>query len=240
MVSIYSDGAFGRAILKIHEHFLRFSWPIDPYLAYFRRLMSPALDFPRDLDINDEITRNDVVAECGCNLGEISKQLGMRAREVHSFEPSQKAFHYLVKNTAKFPNIHCHNIGVSDKDETLPFNTEYSFSGISSTYILKDDKGQPAKYSFRTTANFMSIDSAAKKFNFHPTILLLDCEGSETDALMGMKESVKYIRSIFCETHTTFEEGNTAPLVRKLLRENGFKTSQSQDRGNSLWIIGRK
>ena len=186
-----------------------------------------------------EINSSDVVIEAGANLGGLTRVIARYAKEVHSFEPSPKAFHYLTKNTQMCPNVFRYNMGIEDKWKEVPFNIEWSFSGANSIYHIYDSGKWSATYHAKIKATFISIDEFCAWKDLKPSILSLDCEGSEIHALEGAKKTLSSVRKVFCETHYA-DKVSTAPKVKELLEENNFTVSRGWDSGNILWLIGKK
>ena len=236
-ISLYEDGCIGRSISIVHSHFHRFSWPIDAYLLQFRAMLhrTPICDFPKNNPLDHTIRKDDIVIECGANIGGLSRYLAQYAKQVYSFEPNPKAFRYLKRNVTKIPNIQVFNKGVSNKTKQMIMNTEWSFSGANSVYKL-----QNVKYASQQLAHFTSLNDLKKELGVQPSLLILDCEGSEMDVIAGADQVLKGIRQIFCETHPLADGTNTEGPMRELLEQNGYSITTGRDRGYVLWLIGTR
>jgi len=226
------------AIGEIHSHFYWLSWPIDPSIYKLRAHLyrKPICDFPKNNPLDGEIHSDDIVIEAGANLGGLTRYLSRYAKQVYSFEPSPKAFGFLRKNVADLDNVKIQNLGLSDKSGIRKMFVEWSFSGANS-YIGLD----LIRYPNTIDARFISVD----ELNVNPTILIFDLEGAEVDALNGSIDSLKTVKKIFCETHRVAgrngeEAWHTYFPVLEFLRAHGYRVSRDRDRGDVLWLIGKR
>lgn len=97
--------------------------------------------------------------DVGANIGLMSYHSRGWFRSFHCFEPNPRVFSVLTANVASLPNLHLHNFGLGDRDETSvlsipPRNQGGAFiAGLSNAYgadVLEDRK--------RAGANFNQVN----------------------------------------------------------------------------------
>jgi hypothetical protein len=74
----------------------------------------------------------------------------------------------------------------------------------------------------------MSLDPA-------PSILVIDCEGAEAEALVGCQKTLRGVKTAFIETHRTLDGYDSKPDTKRILEDNGFSITDDGE-----WIIGRR
>ena len=60
-----------------------------------------------------------IAIDCGANVGDITAMMARRGATVHAFEPNPHAFAVLQKRFEGNPQVHCHNQGVWNKQDSL-------------------------------------------------------------------------------------------------------------------------
>lgn len=95
-------------------------------------------------------------------------------KAVHIFEPEEKNINLAKQRLESFENIHFHQLGLSDKKQTLKFDVGGSSSKIT-------DEGSIT----------IEVDRLDDLLNEPVTFLKMDIEGAEEDAIEGAKETIR-------------------------------------------------
>jgi FkbM family methyltransferase len=131
------------------------------------------------------ITSDSVVYDVGGNIGYHTVAFASMAKEVHSFEPNDRNYLLLEKNTQSLSNVKLYHFAVSDKagqafisdyDTTQPGN--YGECMMSET-------GQPCK-------TVMIDDLDLPK----PDVIKIDVEGHELKVFQGARKTIMKHRPI--------------------------------------------
>ncbi|MBF0540673.1 MAG: FkbM family methyltransferase [Nitrospirae bacterium] len=210
-----------RDSLTIETSGILLTGSIDQRSYLFQLRDSNVEHFTRKVFV-DLIKPGMVVLDVGACIGVYSilaaRKLEGRGR-VYSFEPDFRNYQYLFKNINQnnFSDIITPvESAVSDKKETISFNLGTGMRTGSSRY---------AKYRSGNDGilevNAVSLDEFLDK-EIIVDVIKIDVEGSELDALDGMKEVIKrsydkIIIIIECNPRTLYYSGTTpAKLIDKL------------------------
>lgn len=160
-----------------------------------------------------EFTNNDVIVDCGANIGEVGLYFKMFYPFVkyYSFEASKLEFQCLLKNLNNF-GIN-YNSALWNKQDILKF---YVSSKKADSSIIK-----PVNFSHEIEVNAETLDSYKfKKIKFFK----LEAEGAEPEILMGAINSLRNIEIISADVG--FERGvkleSTIKPVSEILTKNNF------------------
>lgn len=137
-----------------------------------------------DVETFDRITTPDsLVIDIGANIGVTTKLFADRARQVHAFEPSPRAFPMLRANSPA--NVEVHAVALSDRAGTIHFKEEakLDLSAVSDTGVEV-----PVRI----------LDS----YNLKPDVIKIDVEGHEPQALRGARETLGHRPVILFEALT--------------------------------------
>lgn len=146
------------------------------------------------------IKENDIVIDAGANIGVFSviasKLVGEKG-VVISVEPDPQNIEILKKNIDlnKLNNVIIIQKALySESDKLLYFHQE----GTSSKIL---EENNPNNYN--TIVKSITLDDIMKELNLKPTILKMDIEGAEKYALQGMRETMKSIKFLEGEIHSS-------------------------------------
>lgn len=169
------------------------------------------------------LQEGDVFVDCGAHLGTLtitgSKQVGLKGKVI-ACEPTPTTFSYLKKNLAdnSCHNVQLHKLAVGEKIRSVMFKTSY----ISDMNHI-DEKGNVEVQ--MTTLDHLLKDEKAI------TLLKLDVEGQELEALMGAQSILPKVSAIYFESapETLKRMGYTLVDIMNLLSPFGFKVYEQHD-----------
>lgn len=142
------------------------------YLEGFKS-NEPAQYFETFLNLKNT---GEVFIDVGCFNGLNSLEFARRAphyRSIYAFEPDPDNYQVCVRNLEELRDVHLHNIGLSDRRETLRFSSDGSGSKISEAGAVE-----------------IVVDRMDAVVTDAPTFIKMDIEGAEFSALSGAKELI--------------------------------------------------
>ncbi len=162
---------------------------------------------------------DDIVVECGANIGYYALLEAQRVKKVYAVEPYKKTFDQLNDNIKLngYTNIETECIGFSDKKgkEKLYINRKSNWNTFREQDKINEDNY--VECDMNTIDNFFS--NKPKK----PTVIRMDVEGYEGNILKGAKETLKSIRMIFLELHGDMIPSEDVLDIIKLIESCGLR-----------------
>ncbi len=142
-----------------------------------------------------------VVFDVGANVGQSIQQFReyFRNAEIHAFEPGEKAFRELAKNTQGLAGVHIVNGGLGSRRETKTY-VENELSDMSS--FLEPDEDAWGSITGRHALQLDTVDDYSNRNGIeHLDILKIDTQGYELEVLRGAAEMLRdrKIRLIYLE-----------------------------------------
>ena len=139
------------------------------------------------------------VLDIGANIGASAVTFALRypRARIAAVEPARQAFALLRRNTARYANIECHNVGLFSatmKRELLVGVTDSLTNSIL-----------PNRYSGerREEIQLVAADEFAAQTDMtRAEIIKIDTEGCELPILSAMSESVRAAKVIYLEYHS--------------------------------------
>lgn len=189
---------------KLHFNNIYLPKPINEsdewvFVEEFTDLLIPYLFEDQNIDFADSfyregpyefedkvfLTPNDIVFDCGANMGIFSAIASSKGCKVYAFEPMQYVINNYLKKTAKWnANIEIAPFALSDSVETLIFQLDSSNIGAS-----KKSAGMGMK---EQRVQTITIDSFVRKNNLERIdFIKADIEGAERKMLLGARESIR-------------------------------------------------
>ena len=140
-------------------------------------------------EINEEVSvkKDDIVIDCGANMGMFSAVVAERAEKIYAFEPSRIIVQeYLSRLQGYYDNIDIQQCAVSDKTGETVFS--YNVNNIGASHIGTNniDKCVEEKVSLITLDEFVKMKKISR-IDF----IKADIEGAERDMLKGAKRVLK-------------------------------------------------
>jgi FkbM family methyltransferase len=133
-----------------------------------------------------------IIFDVGANQGQYARLLGNKFKEaqIFSFEPSKTTYDLLRDKVKDLSNITCENIGFDRENKEIMLYSDSVGSGLASIYqrelsYIGITMDKTEKITVRTIDSFCA-ERAIKKI----TLLKLDIEGNEFNALLGAKRMI--------------------------------------------------
>ncbi len=136
---------------------------------------------------------------------------------MYSFEPDKRNFRMLKSYVRRLPNVTVFNeaVGKVDGHVALKVSDNDFFSAVSSVHGLKG-KNYVREYLVKSTR----MDSLT--LDRDPSVVVLDCEGAETDVVAGGERTLGSVGVVLAETHVLTGGLDTAQDLRSALTAAGF------------------
>lgn len=155
------------------------------------------------------LTPEDLVLDCGANIGDITAVLARTGAQVHAFEPDPYCFEKLTKRFNDTANVSLHNVAVGTTDGVIQLMRADNFdknprgASLKSTIISggrKIDDEDTIEVKLMSLPTFIAEKT---KDGRELAFLKMDIEGAELDLLEHMRASGQFevIRLTVAETH---------------------------------------
>lgn len=128
------------------------------------------------------ITKEDIVFDCGANMGLFSAWAAEKGAEVYAFEPMSYTRKFLHQTQKNYPNIHIIPYALSDKEDNV-FFYQCDNPGANHEISLKVNLDNDILY--KEKVHCITLDNFCKKLNIYPTFIKVDVEGGEKKLLQG-------------------------------------------------------
>lgn len=132
--------------------------------------------------------KNDVVIDAGANIGDYTVRIADKVKTVIAIEPSAENLTYLKQNTLNFKNIRIVEKAVGNEKGLVSFSGD----GVSASV---DNKG-------KISVEIDTLDNICEELKIAPTILKMDIEGYEGDALKDFEHHMSSVRRMVLEIHS--------------------------------------
>lgn len=192
-----------------------------------------------------QLRQGDVVWDVGAFIGMYSmfaaKAVGADG-EVFTFEPEHNTAKLVKKNSAynNISNIRLIEAALGEEDgETVIYSSEEDQNAISSLRPGEHLKKQGIPIQIRTGTSLIDQQQATA-----PTVVKMDVEGAEYQALKGMQKTLERpeCRFLFLELHPRDlpRFGASEEQVRELLQQVGFNLDKETQRGTEMHLFYSK
>lgn len=166
------------------------------------------------------IDPSKVFVDIGAHVGTWSLAFARKCRQVHSFEPTPRTFHFLCGNIALNnldDHIQVHNLALADKEGRMPIYKGSEDGGGNSLLPMLDRK--PTWMVDVVTLDSLMLTNVG--------LLKIDVEGFEKNVLQGAQETLKAngYPTIFFESWVPEREEEGIPSVS--LRRELFEYIES-------------
>jgi FkbM family methyltransferase len=171
--------------------------------------------------IDSTLRPGDVFYDLGANVGLftlIAARLLGSGGHVYAFEPAPRTAEVLRKNVElnRFENVTIVEAAVSDRDGTMAFDEVGE--------VAQDARLAGAGRHGTTEVRVMALDSFVAAGARPPTLMKIDVEGHENEAIDGMVATLRSSRPIVvCEIHQSRHDNEHE--VERMLLELGYALS---------------
>jgi FkbM family methyltransferase len=173
------------------------------------------------------ISKDDVVFDCGANMGLFAAYAATKGAIVHCFEPCASTRQLLEETQKLYPNqIFIHPYAISNIcGETEFCKTDNIGANHLSKYPVNPGNGILSKERVQT----ITLDEFVKQTGIIPTFIKMDVEGAELDAMQGALQTLKqYAPKCVVGAYHTYDMPNKIKmLIRNTL--SGWEIVQKQD-----------
>lgn len=167
---------------------------------------------------------------------------------IHAFEPVPEIFTLLKQNTEDIPQIHCHNVALSNHNGFAQFHVSEHPKKRGKPFqagsLLKPKERlalSPAEYTHTITVPTITLDAWAEQNNVDRfDFLWLDMQGHELDVLKSAPKILRSVRAIWTEVEfiESYEKVPQFPEVTQWLETQGFKIVAKDFTNETDWFFG--
>ena len=190
-------------------------------------------------DLISNLSADDVFYDLGANRGLYTCLAGdiVEEGEIHAFEPNPVAASDLEQNI-QYNNLSSkvtiHQKAVSDTREEIPFLVRSDSTGNTLQTTTVDEADSET-----ITVESINLDDFIVENDLsRPTVIKIDIEGAEVNALKSAGKWLEDCRIVYCEVHEDMIDGSDLELPAALLRDRGLtQISRIYTRSDSHYII---
>lgn len=175
------------------------------------------------------LSSDDVVIDCGANVGNVSAKLVSSGATIYAFEPNPYAFAALQQRFTNNDNVHCIQKGVLDEDGTTKLflhkqadDNQVKWSVGSSMVAEKGNVSETNAVEVET----VDLSAFIRSLNTRVKIVKIDVEGSEYRILKKLitDGTIDLADHVLVETHEDRipELRDAAADVRRLIQEKNL------------------
>jgi FkbM family methyltransferase len=170
------------------------------------------------------ITSQDVVIEVGAYHGGSTLELSKLAKYVYSFEPSPVNFKVLRHVTKGLANVSIYPLALGRQVGVARLRVPSKYSSVATGIVSSEGKQD---------IQVATLDSIV--WQIKPTVLILDCEGSEAEVLDGGTDTARMLRLVLSETWT-----ETQGKLKSKVTSLGFTKLQSLKVNKWDWLVAER
>jgi len=179
--------------------------------------------------LREVIHEGDTVWDVGANVGQFSAAfsgwVGPRGQVV-AFEPVPSCFEALSQRTRDCGNVRALNVGLSDREATLPmYLSDDPVATIGTFLATREDTPNTVELVVHPGDELLETEDLPI-----PNVMKIDVEGFEPEVLRGLDGTLRdaTCRALLCEVHFALLESRGqkhAPAqIRRYLNDRGFST----------------
>ncbi|MFM2386153.1 MAG: hypothetical protein RL660_910 [Bacteroidota bacterium] len=150
--------------------------------------------------LNVVLSASSNCIDIGCHKGEIMDEFLQRAPQGqhYGFEPIPNMYRALVSKYAQHPNVHIHELALSDKLGSTRFN--YVSSNPAYSGMLKRQYDRPEEQDQQITVATNLLDNMIEA-QTAITLIKIDVEGGEYQVLQGAKQTIARTKCLVIFEH---------------------------------------
>ena len=187
---------------------LRYTGLAERIVARLKR--SRNVDFP-EIGLVLAVAPEDLVIDCGANVGDLTSRFARTGATVHAFEPNPICFAILKRRFAGLSNVVLHNKGAMAERGVLPLRIPKieGFDAVTSTVASSflDDRVNPLHEDDRVVeVECVDFPAFVEALGRPVKLLKMDIEGSEIAVLNAMMDrgTIEKVEFAVVETHERF------------------------------------
>lgn len=194
------------ALRKRAHRTVRYHWMLERVQYELRR--NPLLTLPIAGQPRLELRPDDIIVDCGANVGDITSRFARTGARVYAFEPNPMCFALLTRRFRAMPTVKCFNEGVMDKDCELTLSTPEAhgqWDSVETTVAASLVHGALNEHAYGVRRDTVRcIDLARFIREVGPVRLLkLDIEGAEIPVINHLLDThaIDLVDLTVVETH---------------------------------------
>lgn len=152
-----------------------------------------------------KINNQDIIFDCGANMGLFSAYAATKGAQVYSFEPMSFTRSLLYKTSQLYNNITIIPYAISNKN-TQVFFEQCDNPGASHNSLYNIN--QENKILYKEKVKVLSLDWFVNTYKIIPTFLKIDIEGSERELILGFSEGLKKYQPILSMSSYHYKNDN--------------------------------
>jgi FkbM family methyltransferase len=173
-----------------------------------------------------------VVWDAGANVGATTVFLARHypQAEVHAFEPATEPRTILERNAGRFPNVHVHAFGLSDRDQSVPLYHGAGDSGFGSVHRRHGTTDDSELVDLRAAGPWARAEGIDRI-----DVLKLDVEGCELDVLASLQPILPTVKVLYVE----YESRHARRAIDALLagtHELWLSMLMALDQGEGIYV----
>ncbi len=177
---------------------------------------------------------DDLVIDCGANIGEVSVALAKLGANVLAYEPHPVEYKALKANADMFPNMEALNLALWKESSEMVF---YAKNDTADSSLI--DPGDAQRELRVQTISLDEFMKGRPEEGKRIRVIKLEAEGAEPEIIEGMKETLSRVDCLTVdmgpERGSTSE--NTVAQVCELLWDHGFKLERfNHNRVSGLFV----
>ncbi len=150
-------------------------------------------------------SRKDIIIDAGANIGDYSIKASSNANRVIAIEPFDENIRLLRDNTKTLSNIEIIESAIGKENSNVKMSGRGAGANINKNGVI--------------SVKVDTLDSICDELEIIPTLLKMDIEGYECDALLGFLGHLNYVRKIVIEIHSD----SNKECCQHILSKYGFK-----------------
>lgn len=162
-----------------------------------------------EVGLDLEIDADDILLDCGANVGDVSSIFARTGATVYAFEPNPLCFDVIRQRFRLMPKVHCLHNGVMDRDCVLTLSTPEPHAGFDAleTTVAATFNGaalRSADYALRVDeVRCLDVDAFVRRLGGHVRLMKVDIEGAEIEVLNRLMDTgaIDLIDQLVVETH---------------------------------------
>jgi FkbM family methyltransferase len=206
-------------------------------VRFWRQLRSGtfATAEPEYAHLGDWITAGDWVIDVGANVGHYTVRLSQLvgdAGRVLAFEPVPDTFELLAANLAFVGahNVSLFNVALSDITAVMALSVPQFSSGLANFYCAGLTSTSPWPINSQTSFDVFTVALDTLTLPRRVTLIKLDVEGHELQALRGMAQLLRRDRPRLIVENATEQ-------ICALLRDLGYESLQLPESPNRVFFM---